>query len=285
MYRLSTLLAVLVLAACSTKYEVISGDDPKMDTGQVEQDPLDSAEPVDTGDPGEVEDTGDYEQWAEATLVVLSPESGAFIELGEPSTFEAMVYDSWGEETDFEEIDWTSNVDDGWQPQGRLFDDELVAGEHDLTASARLPNGDRLAYTVGDVLVQSPYAGTYTGTLIVDIDLTYNGVDYVVSCAGGTTLVVDITGENATGTSDCVVSLMGYDMDLSFIIDMQNDDGSMSGTIAADLSWFEWEFSSEGSISTDGEMELGFDDDVMGYMGVGGELAASRISRETVLGD
>ena len=65
-------------------------------------------------------------------------------------------------------------------------DDTLGVGTHAITAEVSLPNGDRLSYTNGGILVQSIYAGTYAG--LFDSTVTYD--TYSLGCAGAATLVV-----------------------------------------------------------------------------------------------
>jgi hypothetical protein len=185
---------------------------------------------------------------------------------------------------DFDDISWTSDRDSDWLPVGTDFEDAtLGAGKHVLTATARLPNGDRLAYAVGDVLVQSEYAGTYTGTLTLELTVSYGGTDYAVGGAGGATLVVEPEGIAVTGTSTCVVDLMGYSMEMEIDVDMQNTAGALDGTAAADLYILTYDFDATGTLTEDGELELGFAEDIMGYALVEGAITATRISRDTEL--
>lgn len=278
---------LLALAACGTNYTIKSGDpadtaDVPVDTAD---DPVDTAE---TGDPTDTAETGetglpDDGTWDEATLRILSPGSGDFLPLGEPADFEAHVYDADGEEKDFDDVVWTSSSDAAWILTGTDFEDaSLDAGEHDLTATARLPNGDRLAYTVGGILVQSVYSGTYTGTITVSATMEYEGTPITLAGAGGTTLFVDPQGIYVTGTAECVVSLAGYyDLDLQFAIDAVNDGGAITGTAEADLSLISYDFDVTGEITEDGELTLAFGDDVYGYLDIVGDVDATRISRET----
>ena len=121
----------------------------------------------------------------------------------------------------------------------------------DITAQVALPNGDRVAYSVGGVLVQSAYAGTYVGTFSANVD--YN--EFPIGCAGSAVLVIDPYGEVLTGASDCRVSFNGYELDLQFLFDVDHDgDGTLSGTVAADIfGWFQFDLDAEGSISKDDE--------------------------------
>jgi hypothetical protein len=196
------------------------------------------------------------------------------------------VRDTDGDELDWDAIDWSSSADSGWAFTAAAFsDDTLSVGKHDITASTQLPNGDRLAMTVGDVLVQSPYAGTFTGTVYVEVTIDYKGVPYTVSCAGATTIIVDQTGEAIGGDSTCLISLMGYDMDMALALDAANDDGVVDGEMAVNMVIFDVGIAAEGSVTEDGELYVEFADNVMGYADIAGNVDASRISRDTELSD
>jgi len=277
------LLALLPLVFGCRAYETVitpieddTGAPDTTDTGEV---------PDDTGP--DTTDTGEVDPiWDVAMLTIVSPSSGAFIPLGGGADFEAIVLDTEGNELDWDAIDWTSNADGDWAFTAAAFeDDTLSVGKHDITAATQLPNGDRLAMTVGDVLVQSPYAGTYTGTVYVEITMEVKSVPYTVSCAGATTIIIDQQGETIGGDSSCLVSLMGFDMDMALALDAANDAGAVGGEMAVNMVIFDVGIAAVGSVSEDGELFVEFADDVMGYAAVAGNVDASRISRDTELSD
>ncbi|MFH1468505.1 MAG: hypothetical protein ABIO70_29210 [Pseudomonadota bacterium] len=239
----------------------------------------------DTGGP-DTDDTGEADPvWDGAVLQMIAPESGDFLPMEDAGHFEAQVADADGNVLDWDDIAWTSSEDSDWNPVGASFDDaSLRVGRHDITAQTRLPNGDRLAWTVGDVLVQSAYAGTYTGNIYVEITIEYNGTPITVSCAGATTIVVDLEGQTILGDSTCLVSLMGYDMNLALTVDATNDHGDVEGDVAVDAGFFDVPIASTGSLTEDGELSMEFADDVYGYAAVAGSVEATRISRDTELG-
>ncbi|MBM4368546.1 MAG: hypothetical protein FJ102_20185 [Deltaproteobacteria bacterium] len=221
------------------------------------------------------------EQWSNARLVVESPLSASFIPYGADASFVAKVYDAEGTLTDFSDIVWSSDVDTDWTVTGNdLVSNGLDVGTHSITAEAALPNGDRLASTVGGVLVQSIYAGVYVGELNINVSGEYDGQEVAVGCSGPLTLVVDAYGEVVTGEAGCLISLFGYDLDSTYNFDLQNDDGDLSGEAAIDLSWFELPVDTEGSLSEDGELEGGFTADVYGYLALDGEYTASLLTRD-----
>lgn len=218
--------------------------------------------------------------WDGATISILIPASGDFLPYGEEADFEAVVYDAAGNPTDFADIVWSSDLDDAWAPAGAVFaDDTLEVGTHAITAEALLPNGDRLAYTIGGVLVQSIYAGTYTGT--VTMNVTYD--TYQVGCSGATTLVIDPYGETVEGSSSCLISLQGYELDLALNIDGENDEsGKVSGDAAIDIFGYSFDMPLDGDVSEDGELTATFESTE--YLELDGEVDAVRISRDTNLG-
>lgn len=281
MARIATLLLLPLLSACTTKVMFDSGaiDDSgaTVETGQDTASGDTASEdtaPVDTGPTEEELDA----IWGDAQLVITSPGSGDFLPLGEPATFTAEVRDADGSLLDFDEIKWASDVDTAWTPVGASFEDTLAVGTHAITASAMLPNGDRLAYTIGGVLVQAEDAGIYAGSVQVDITVEYDGTPYTVSCLGSTTITVDAAGELATGESSCTVALFGYDTEAAQDIELEVADGALSGEVALDLSWFSVDFDASGSVG-DGALTASWTDDVYGYATVEGTLEATRISR------
>lgn len=262
-------MLILLLAACGPSYKVVA------DEGTEDLDGT-----SDTADTGEDEAELD-ELWADATLVVLSPGSGDFLPYGEAAEFEAVVYDAAGDETDFEEITWKSDVDGAWTPSGGLFeDDSLGVGTHALTATALLPNGDRLAYTVGGVLVQSPYAGIYVGTLTTTVTIEYEGTPYSVGCSGAATVTVDAEGEAVVGDADCVLALQGQEVELAFLFDLENDEGDLAGVATAEVYGYGLDYDATGAMDDEDNLAVAFTGDLFGYGTLEGSLEATRVSRD-----
>lgn len=270
MKRSLHLTALLMMAACSES-KVLGVVDGATDTGDVSGDSGDVNNDTDTD--------ADTAAWDGATLVVASPYSGDFLPLGEDAAFEATVYDADGNPTDFDQITWSTDLDSGWSLAGAdVEDDSLDVGRHTITATAVLPNGDRLQSTMGGVLVQHEDAGTYVGNIIVNLTLTYDKVDYTAGCIGATTIVVDQYGETATGDSTCIISLLGYEQDVSYAFDMTVDEGDVGGSAAVDLFLFDLELDVAGEISN-GELVGSWES--ADLVDISGELDAARISRET----
>ena len=222
----------------------------------------------------------DYSEYDGATLQILSPESGAFYPLGDDIAFEAVVLDAEGEEMDFDDITWTTDVDEDWAGAGARFDDELTVGTHAITAVAALPNGDRLGWTVAGILVQHEDAGTYVGDLAVDFSVDYKGTPVTTTCFGAATVYVDAWGETAVGESGCTVSLLGYDLDTTYDFDFEVAEHELEGQAALDLVLFESQFDATGTLE-DGELYATWENNLLGYIDFVGELDLVRISRDT----
>jgi hypothetical protein len=231
--------------------------------------------------PAETEALEDFSEWDGAMLEVLYPASGDFLPWGEVNSFSARVVDEDGDDMGFDEIQWTSDIDDVWEPVGGRFDDDaLDIGTHTLTASAELPNGDRLAYSLGGVLVQSIYAGTYAGSLTVSTE--YDG--YAFACSGGSTLVVDPYGVDVTGDANCLLllSFSGYELelDLEYVSNIENDMGVLGGDMAAEVYGYELPVDFEGALTEDGQLTGDFTTELLGVL-LDGSLSADRVSRDT----
>jgi hypothetical protein len=252
---------VLALLACTNDYLVVDGTD--------------TAEEL-------VDDSGIPEEtWDGATLQILSPQSGDFIPWEQGGHFEAQIVDAEGVVLPFDEVTWESSEGD-WTGAGLEFDaDDLEVGKQDFTAVAHLPNGDRLRYTVGGVLVQSEYAGTYAGTMRVDVAMDA----YTVACAGASTLVIDPEGEAVLGDASCLLSFQGFDLDGVFALDAQNDMGDVEGDIAIEIYGFEIPMELQGEVSSDGAFFAWFEGDAYGYGTFAGELDLVRVSRDTSYGE
>lgn len=260
----------IALSACSPAYVVTDNSDK---TGTF-------SDGTDSGGT----DTGPSEEeldaiWAGARLEIHSPLSGAFLPLGEDAGFSATVYDAAGNATDFSDITWASSVDSAWALLGAdVLDNSLSVGTHTLVAEAQLPNGDRLAYAVGGVLVQSDYAGLYTGVL----SMTAAYDTYSVGCAGGATVVVDAAGEAVTGEATCLLSLQGFELDGSYVLDMENADGAVAGTVNLDLQWFQLPVDGTGTLDHDGNFTTDFTAsfDLGAPITITGHIDASRLTRD-----
>lgn len=260
------MLLVSLLIACNDNTLIVDAED----TGGSGSDPADDS----------AQAALDAE-WDGARLVIESPASGDFLPMEEAASFKAVVYGADGAVKDFPDINWTSDVDTDWLLAGAdTTDANLGVGTHAITAEAALPNGDRLAYTVGGVLVQSVYAGVYVGDLSITASGDYNGTPVSVGCSGALTMVVDAEGETAVGDAGCLISLFGYDIDTQYDFDLANDDGELDGQASIDLSFYSLPVDTSGELSEDGVLTGDFGADIMGYLTMEGSYEATRITRD-----
>lgn len=181
-----------------------------------------------------------------ASMRIVAPASGAFLPIEEPALFEAELLAADGVPLDGSEITWTSSLDPAWSGLGESFEDStLDVGLHDLTAEVALPNGDRLVYAVGGILRQSTFAGTYSG--LFSVDGSYNGL--VFTCSGTGLTVCEPYGTDITGDAACLVSILGFDLPLSFVFELENAAGVVTGTAGADIfGLFAFDFPAEGTL-------------------------------------
>lgn len=254
------------LLACDPNYKIVTEDSGVFADG--------------TGDSGPSQQELDA-LWDGARLVIDSPQSGAFLPLGSESEFKATVYDKDGNATDFDEVDWASDKDTAWNLLGHdVMDASLSVGRHAITAEALLPNGDRLAYTVGGVLVQSPYAGIYAGTMSMNV--AYD--TYQVGCSGAANITVAATGEVVSGDATCQISIQGYDLNSGYVIDLANAQGAVSGNIDLDLQFFQYPLPTTGTVTEDGKFDAAFSAsfNIGAAITVDGAIDAVRVSRDVL---
>jgi len=76
---------------------------------------------------------------------------------------------------------------------------------------------------------------------------------------------------------------MGYDVDLALVLDAENDEGTVAGEMAVDMSWFDVGIAATGELTEEGELDVAFEDEVYGYALIAGTVDATRISRDTEL--
>ncbi|MCO4744764.1 MAG: hypothetical protein KC912_08245 [Proteobacteria bacterium] len=219
------------------------------------------------------------EGWENGLLRIVTPRSGDFLEIESPQELQAELTGPEGEIWEFDEIVWTTDQDSEFALSGpHVPDADFTPGVHEITAEVILPNGDRLAHTIGGVRVQSRYAGTYAGLFSANVET--QGIQ--APCSGSAVVVVDVTGESANGSAACVAGLQGIELDLAFIIDLDNDLGDVSGVAAADLfGFFQYDFPAEGTIEPEGAgLDLTFGGDAFGQLIVDGRVEAPRVSLE-----
>ena len=260
----------LLLAACTTEES----------TAEIcPEETLDSAVVLEPSEP--TEEPEDFSMWENATIRILSPQPAQRIAIGEDQEFVAALIDPQGEELPLEDvsIQWSSDIDTSWSFDAFSFtDSNLSPGVHIIEAQAVLPNNDRLTYALGGIKVQHPYAGTYSGTTTIDATVTdWNGNETVVSCAGAATLVVDLEGKKATGSSACILQLFGQSQETSYEFDIDIDEETLSGLAIADFGIAQRDFPLTGTIS-DTSMSANWADVVYGTIDVVGQLDLVKVS-------
>jgi hypothetical protein len=231
------------------------------------------------GDTSDGEDEVDPADFDGATLAIVSPADGAFLPLGETVTFAAELLDADGAPMDYADITWTTSIDADWSAVGAVADlDDLPIGQNTFRATAILPNGDQVTDAVGGVLVQPEDAGVYAGNMILDATGEYEGTPITTSCVGGAVITIDAWGETATGSSTCVLSLLGFNQEATHVFDLDLSEGDLTGSASIDLGFVGVDFDAEGAVS-DGSLEAEWADNLYGFVELDGTLEVERVTR------
>ncbi len=280
MVRVSLLGLTVTILGCSPNYGAqIEGEG-------LTTEPVDSAQGDDEGNEEGSEEEVDpevAEAFEDAIIRIVYPPSGEFLAYGEAHTFEAVIQTPDGEELEFADISWTSDADEEWSPAGDVFEtDTIDVGTHNITAEASLPDGSRVAHTVGGVLVQHEAAGTYVGDMIIELDMEFEGTPVGTSCIGAALIVVDEYGELAEGASSCTLDVLGYfstEINHSFEYDIDGADINGDAFVVIPFLGFGLPFGSEGQIE-DGQLTSEWEGGFGGYIDIAGTLDVTRLTRE-----
>ena len=277
MFRITIVPTLLTLCACSPDYgmkvptEALSGS-----ITDTEDDTEGSEEEVE-------EEEEDFSMYEGAMIRIIEPESGSFLPWDEDNDFVAVIESPDGDELPFDQVNWQSDADDEWTPVGADFtDDSIDVGRHNLTAEVTLPDGSRLAHTVGGVLVQHENAGTYVGDMILSMDANVGETPVGTSCVGAAIIQVDEYGEMATGDSACTLDLLGYatfEVDHGFEYELDDEDLDGNAFVNIPFVGFALPFGSDGFIE-DGEISTSWEGGVSGFLDLSGTLEVTRITRE-----
>ena len=277
MSRTIFLPALLSLCACSPDYGV------KIPTEALDGSVLDPDDDTEATEEEEEAEEEDFSMYEGAMIRILEPESGTFIPWDEDNDFVAIIETPDGDELEFDEIDWHSDADDEWSISGAdVSDDSIDVGRHNITAEVVLPDGSRLAHTVGGVLVQHEDAGTYVGDMVLSMDANLGETPVGTSCVGAAIIVVDEYGETATGDSACTLDLLGYatfEVDHGFEYDLDEEELDGSAYVNIPFVGIALPFGSDGFIE-DGEIATAWEGGVSGFLDLSGTLEATRITRE-----
>lgn len=205
----------------------------------------------------------DLAQYAGATLVVYSPASASIVEIGEPLELKAGIISAEGESLEFDAIEWTSSLQDTGIFSGKEGAVYLDIGKHDITASAQLPNGDRLDWTNGGVRVQSPNAGIYAGSVTISVSGEFQDTPLTASCTGAVDFVVDMAGEVMGGSGSCMIELIVTDgFEVSYDVLGSIVGNEVTGSVQVSTGIFPIPVPWDGEFN-DGVLTGGFDGDLL----------------------
>lgn len=224
---------LVVLAGCSNA--VVPIPDPGSETVPDPDGPGTGFETGPWEDPTEPAPEVDDPLYDGAYARIVSPRAGDVIPSGEPFSYEVGVYAADGTALEGSGVEWYASDDPDFTSDQMVFEtDSLAVGTHEITAIVDLPNGDRLAHGVGGVKVQSAYSGTYGGLFSVDGSVT----QITISCSGSAVIVVGPFGDLGEGSGDCLVSLLGLDVPMTWLFTLENDAGTLTGSAGVDLLGF-----------------------------------------------
>ena len=212
---------------------------------------------------GLISTQGDLDQYAGATLLVHSPLSASVFEIGEPMELKAEIVSAEGETLAFDTIEWTSNLQEAGIFTGKEGEVYLDIGKHDITASAYLPNGDRLDWTNGGVRVQSPNTGIYAGSVTISVSGDFQDTPLTASCTGAVDFVVDMAGDVMGGSGSCMIELVvmdGFEVSYDVLGDINGDD--VTGNVQVSTGLFPIPVAWEGQFD-DGNLTGDFDGDLL----------------------
>jgi len=214
-----------------------------------------------------------------ATLDVTSPISGDIYLRDEGLPFEARILGADGNVLDFTDIVWTTDQ----EPDVQIFvgteGAEFVAwGIHQITATADLPNGDRLVYAAGGIRVQGEHSGVYAGNLNITLDAEFQGTPISGSCNGGLDFVVDMSGTLLEGGGACTVDLLVLgQFDVSYNLDASVFEDDAEGDIGVDVGFFEIPIQWDGEFADDDRLLADFTGGAF-LFDMTGEIDAHRVS-------
>ncbi|HHO52625.1 MAG TPA: hypothetical protein ENK18_17580 [Deltaproteobacteria bacterium] len=212
---------------------------------------------------------------------IVSPAAAAVLSWHEPTRFEVEVRSAVGEVLPAGPVQWIASDDPDFEGNGEasFVDDTLELGTHEIMAIAHLPGGSTAAHSVGDVRVQSGYAGTYAGLFSVDGTVT----QITITCTGAAVLVVGQQGVLGEGDGDCLVSILGIDVPMSWDFALENLDGVVSGDAGVDLiGFFSYRVPATGTLDPQGDgFDVTFEADIPLIGTISAFLSAPRISLET----
>ncbi len=198
--------------------------------------PSEAPESDSTGDPG-VDSTGSTgEGILGAHLEVFAPESPSIHYIGESIELSAEVRDFEDVPIAFDDVVWQASGVEKTLAFGREGETVLPPGVYDITATARMPNGDRLESNVGGVRVQTRWTGSYSGDVTMQLALMVMGTPVNQTCTGQLEILVGFDGEDIqVDDGTCTFNAVFATFEATYTIDGEFHNGAGTGTIDYDI--------------------------------------------------
>lgn len=172
-----------------------------------------------------------------AHLEVFAPESPSIHYVGAAVDLSAEVRDFEDLPVAFEDIVWQASGIETAIAFGRNGEAELPPGVYEITALARMPNGDRLESRIGGVRVQTRWTGIYSGDAVMNLALMVQGTPVAPNCTGALAIRVGFDGE-AIEVDDghCTLNAVITTFDVAYTIDGEFHNGVGTGTIDYEIA-------------------------------------------------
>ncbi|MCH9681454.1 MAG: hypothetical protein K0V04_08480 [Deltaproteobacteria bacterium] len=247
--------------------------------------------PAATDDDGEsasgtaTDEGGDGYEFAQ--LEVLEPSSASVFPIGSAIHLLAEVRDPSGSVLPVDDVAWVADDSDVELLAALEGDVELPPGVYDLSAIARLPNGDRLQHTVGGIRVQAPWTGEYEGDVLMTIAVEFQGIPLAPRCDGPLSIRVGLDGQDFEAEpGGCTLDVAITTLEATYVITGSIDDagivtGSIDFSFQAPTGPFEIPVEWTGAFA-DGAFGAGLSDTVsiplLGNAEISGSLRADLIN-------
>jgi hypothetical protein len=222
-------------------------------------------------------DEDGYPEFDGATLAISSPVSAGVYLLDEGLPLEGEVLSADGEVLDFDAIVWETDIE-GEIAVGTSEEADLNWGIKTVTATANLPNGDRLQTVLGGIRVQGRHSGIYAGNLAINLHANFQDTPITASCLGGLDFFVDMSGELLLGEEgSCTINLivMG-EMDIGYGVEANVSKDSAEGSIQINTGLIDIPVSFEGNFE-DEQLYAEFEGNAFLFT-FDGSLTANRLS-------
>jgi hypothetical protein len=218
-----------------------------------------------------------YPEFDGATLAISSPVSAGVYLLDEGLPLEGEVLSADGDVLDFDAIVWETDAE-GEIAVGTAEEADLNWGIKTVTATATLPNGDRLQTVLGGIRVQGRHTGIYAGNLAINLHADFQDTPITASCLGGLDFIVDMSGEVLLGEEgSCTINLIIMDeMDIGYAVEADVSDDSADGSIQINTGFIDIPVGFEGNFE-DEQLYAEFEGNAF-LFDFDGNLTANRLS-------